>query len=222
MSAWFRREVAEAGRCDLCGGPVSVTAQCLPDSRMSCGVCAQTAVTTETTLHVIEAQVCTWMALALGMRLGLRPWATVELVGRDELRRLARAHDVAGVQDPAGLMLSQWRVAGGRRQPVELRVLVASHYPARRVWVILAHELTHLWQAEHFPLAPRDPLWDEGLATWVEHEACLATGDRPEAQRLLDSHHPVYGEGLRRVGRLQRGHPRHLVPALVAREQARR
>lgn len=204
--------------CDMCGASIAGTVVSLPDGRHSCALCAQTAVNDSRTLRLIEADVRAWMSRELDMTLGLRPWATVECLGRDEIRKLARG---SSVLEPAGLFSSRWEFRGQKRRPVHLRVLILSGYPARRAWAFLAHELTHLWQAETFPLHNRDPLWVEGLAVWVEREACVDLGDHAHAEGLATSQDPVYGVGYRRVRKTQGRTPRRGLPATVARLQPR-
>lgn len=200
-------------RCDI-GRHDVPTIVPLGDGRGSCQSCAATGVRDEGLLRRMELEVRSWLTREFGFDFLYRPWTEVRLVDRPTLVGLLGASTILAPGEAGGVMATEWVVTSTGRRPSRLTLAILSGFPARHTWTALAHELTHLWQASAFPYGA-DLLWVEGLATFIEREAWLDLGEPGCAEALACGDHPVYGEGYRRVRRLQGAGPRRAVPRRV-------
>lgn len=107
----------------------------------------------------------------------------------------------------------------GRTRTLEkIRVRVLSGHSDSATRLILAHELTHLWQAER--ALRDDTVLREGHAVWVEHQLATRRGETSLARRLEASTDPVYGGGFRTVRALLSPYPPHQAASVMARRLA--
>ncbi len=167
----------------------------LPDGRHICPACARTAVQDPALAQTLFSQV---IAVLTRMGLTLRVGADFTLADAQHLRRLARGMSPHPPQDPErviGLFVRK----GPRRTMYVL-------YGLPRVLFIqtVAHEWAHAWHGENCPLL-EDPIWREGFSEWVAYHTLQAMGAVREAARMT-RREGIYGEGLRRMLRLEAEH----------------
>ncbi len=181
-----------APRCDVCGLPMSAPAASLPDGRLFCARCHQTAVYDPAQARALFAQVTAVVVDQLALTLNVGTDFT--LVDQQHLQRLIAEADLAP-DDPRrviGLFVRQ-----GRKRVM----YVLSGLPRILFVQTVAHEWAHAWQGENCPLL-EDALVREGLAEWVAYKTLQALGAVKKAAQMAQRE-GLYGEGLRHMLRLE-------------------
>ncbi|MFN3763454.1 MAG: zinc-binding protein [Anaerolineae bacterium] len=185
-----------APRCDVCGMPMGPNAIPLPDGRQICPGCARTAVTDPQVAQDLFARTTAFVAGQLGLT--LRVGTDFTLVDAGHLRRLVAESPTRPVEAPdrvVGLFMRK-----GRRRVMA----VLSGLPRALFIQTIAHEWAHAWQGENCPLL-EDPTLREGFAEWVAYRTLIALGATKQAARM-PGRNGLYGEGLRRILRLEEQH----------------
>ena len=77
----------------------------------------------------------------------------------------------------------------------------------RKFKAVLAHELTHAYQAENNLLASHGGL-REGMSRWVEYHTLLELGLRDEARKLCNYRSYILGRGILRIIEHEKKHGR--------------
>lgn len=193
-------------RCTICQSPVLAQLRPADDGRRFCQTCAKDGVFDPHALHVLADEARVWMRRSLAMRLQEFDRCDVLLVDRRAFGsppepgffgRLFGTQTATTSSTRAGDFRCAIQTTGSERRLQDLRVRVLSGYSRSATRLIVAHELTHLWQAEQG--LRLEPLIQEGHAIWAEHQLATSRGERALARSLEDSTDPVYGDGFRAV-----------------------
>lgn len=199
-------------RCTICQSPVPAQGRPTDDGRRFCPTCAADGVFDPHALTVIADEARSWMRRSLAMPLREFDRCEVLLVDRRAFgptpepgffERLFGAQTATTSTMRAGDFACSTHSRGAERHLRELRVRVLSGHSRAATRLIVAHELTHLWQAEQ-GLRLEPPI-QEGHAIWVEHQLATSRGERALARALEDSTDPVYGDGFRTLQRMLAG-----------------
>ena len=211
---------AKGARCDTCSAPVAASTVPIADGRRFCRPCSTAGVFDARRLWPLAEEAREWMRSALAMP--LENFSRCELVLVDR-----RAFGVPGffdklmgaVPSPRAGDFSCSVMTQGRTRTLErVRVRVLSGHSDSATRLILAHELTHLWQAEQ--ALRDDTVLREGHAVWVEHQLATRRGETGLARRLEASTDPVYGGGFRTVRAMLSPFPPHQAACVMARRLA--
>jgi hypothetical protein len=187
-----RRCWQAAPHCAVCGAPMSDTHIRLPDERHICPRCHQTAVYDAARGRELFERVAHIVTEELGLRLNVGTEFT--MVDHQHLQRLARAS-----RNPYG---NPAKVIGLFAHKGHKRLMyVLSGLPQILLIQTIAHEWAHAWHGENCPLF-QDPLLQEGFAEWVAYKT-LQTMGAVKKMQLMEQRDGLYGEGLRKMLRLE-------------------
>ncbi len=77
--------------------------------------------------------------------------------------------------------------------------------PYTRMFAVLCHEYAHVFlYRENFENAQnQEKIFAEGFAEWLAYKCCLGENLTKEAAKIKNSKNPVYGEGIRKMLRLE-------------------
>lgn len=170
-------------RCDVCGFPVGKKYWTLSDGRIICRSCEATSIMDyEVAFDLFKA---TKRYLKSYLNMDFRHTVGFRLADKNELAK--HGHNLLGL----------FRQKGNR-----YAIYVLSGLPKAVMIGVLAHELTHLWQAENVRVK-QSKLLSEGFAQWVEYK--LLNHFHQETQMyLLDQRTDTYGQGLRVVKAIEK------------------
>jgi hypothetical protein len=203
--------MTERDKCDFCSSPVASGGHTYPDGRLSCNACRATAVTELTELQGLDSEARSFLTGRFGLKLRPSTECPVFLADADEIARLQHKRFIATPGFDArerGLFTSrvEERVRAGRveERQEELAIYVETGLPRNETYSTCVHELTHLWQFDHFP-GDREPdrRFVEGLACWMQYHALLDRGARAEAEHVAANPDPIYGGGFRLVREIE-------------------
>jgi len=165
----------------------------LPDERLICARCHQTAVYDHDQARALFERVISVVTRQLGLHLNVG--ADFTLADAMHMRRLAEtsAHPPGDPSRLIGLFVRKGMA----------RVMYAlSGLPQILLIQTVAHEWAHAWQGENCPLL-QDPLVTEGFAEWVAYKTLEAMGATKTMAQMTRQNGP-YGEGLRKMIALER------------------
>src|SRR5262249_54045404 len=134
-----------------------------------------------------------WMKKKLGMEM---PPCPMHLEHAQGIASMNGKHFVPGSSRPIGFLrvpvAPEPTLEGADRGEIKGAALFLEHGSPRSLcYGVAAHELTHLWQARHWPIATPLVL-REGLAMWVEYQALLAVGAIHNARDVERHGDPLY------------------------------
>lgn len=198
-------------KCDFCGAPVGKGGHRYRDGRASCAACRETAVVDHRTLLGLERDARAWLQRRLGVRLRPTSECPVELVSAKQLAKLQQKR-FAATPGFDGRERGLFQAAVTRRlrgdqevgRTEVLAIYVEDGLPLAEAYGTMVHELTHLWQHDHFPERDVDRRYVEGLACWMQYHALKDRGFSAAAERVEQRDDAVYGAGFRLVRDIER------------------
>jgi len=201
----------KAERCDFCGVPLTERSFAYPDGRISCTLCRSSAILDPAGLVAIERRARNWMFRAMNMRLRPSDACPIHLASADEIARVQSKTFVATPgfdRRERGLFLARvqrWTLGPDLvSDHAELAIYVETGIPLKDALGTMVHELTHLWQFDHFPFDTADRQWIEGLACWTQYHALLDHNAPDAARMVAENPDPLYGGGFARVQQIER------------------
>ena len=166
----------------------------LPDGRLICPRCHQTAIYDPVQAQALFEQTASVVSDHLG--LGLTVGTGFTLVDQRHLQRMAAEADANPVDNPhevIGLFARRGRE----------RIMYILYGLPRTLFIqTVAHEWGHAWHRENCPLL-NDPTTCEGFAEWVAYKALRELGAAKQAAAMT-KRDGLYGEGLRKMLALER------------------
>jgi len=182
------RGVATCHQCDRkCHPAITGSAgTTLKDGRTVCGSCLATAVKSARVagqrMHRVAAQL-----RQSGIRVNLAA-VSVSLVDQSALTQS---------DSTLGLTRSQWTLSRGRRRFDSARIKVLSHLAAPLFDSVIAHELMHVWFAQHIS-HPVDRCTEEGVCQLASDIVLAAEPSDDLAvylrEKLMADDDPIYGD----------------------------
>ncbi len=190
-------------RCDFCSAPVGATPRRYADHRAACPRCASTAVSDTAQTEALAERARTWLTQRMGMPLRPASECPITLLDADEMAHLhghefrpSRGYDP---REAGTFRFSGTTDADGNPLSGSFTIFVEEGQPEAELYGTIVHELTHLWQFDHFPRSGVDPTWVEGLACWCAYHAQRDAGHEEGSRRIALSKDPIYGDGFRKV-----------------------
>lgn len=175
-------------RCDICTLPLTRKTHRLRDKRTICAMCMKAAVKTPAMANKALQQVLKY--LQSEFRWQVRMETSLEIVDSRTLARLRKDLKGYGHRDQRALGLF-------KRHGNEFTVYVESFLPYPLCLAVIAHEYTHVWQADHFP-KNAGLLLVEGLAEWIAYHALCYYKHNKQA-KTIGKQRDVYGQGFRKI-----------------------
>jgi recombinational DNA repair protein (RecF pathway) len=178
--------VAKYPHCDNCGAPVGPDGVTLNDGRHLCPDCRRVAYFQIGLVISIRKKVQTFVTGNMGMP--IKHDINFSLKGQDFLKQ--KAKNIHG--DINGLFYHKGD---------EFDIYILYGLRQKDLISVIAHELTHAWQAEN---CPKDiPLEDqEGFAQWVAYKASKAYGYDDFADLMTEGDN-IYARGLAKMLRIE-------------------
>ncbi len=176
-------------RCDVCAAPLDDRAQRLPDGRIICSTCQQTAVIDPAQARALFERVegIIQDTLRIDLRIGVRFVVTDRPGLRVQVDKMR-----PDLKTQADQVLGVYVREGDRRT-----IYMQNGLPCALMAQTAAHEWAHAWQAETCPEVA-DALTVEGFAEWLAFKVLHALGAADRVQVML-ARQDVYGQGLRRM-----------------------
>jgi hypothetical protein len=183
---------AKYPHCDSCGSPVGPNGYNIGYSRWLCPDCAASAIFTHDQLAYVYKDAITQLS-AMGLVI-TRPVDNLTIMDARTLETSYRSTKNPEYVPSGGV--GGFYSFSVNLQGTASRIFVLNGLSYERALSVVSHELTHAWQVDN---CPRDQrlLFKEGFAQWIAYKVMLNKGYTKEAGYLLESHDPIYGEGLR-------------------------
>lgn len=178
--------------CDNCGYPVGPDGRNLGYSRRLCPDCASVAIFTHKQLAYVYQD-----AVAQLRSMGIIITRTVDNLTIMDQKTLEMSYYNTKSKEyvPSGGVGGFYSFSSNERGSAS-RIFVLDGLSYEKALAVVSHELTHAWQVDNCPMDQR-LVYKEGFAQWVAYKVMLNKGYTDEANLLLSSKDPVYGEGLR-------------------------
>jgi hypothetical protein len=183
--------------CDFCGAAMEPgTYAVLKDGRERCAQCDQTAVKTRKQFRAVYQETVQEMERIFGIQLDM----PIKV-------RMGNAKKVnEGLTDYHPIPQPDFRVLGYAQGNT---ILVENGAPLWRMKSTLVHELTHVWQRNHWNAAYFDryktdeavAAMVEGMAVWAEIQYLLSMGEKERAiayKRSRERETTAYGVGMQK------------------------
>lgn len=176
-------------RCDDCGAPSGATGTELDDGRHLCPDCRRIAYFDAGLIGSVKKKVFAFVSGNMGMAVSHNIAFSIE----DRAFLVKKANGIHG--DLNGLFY---------RKGDDFHVYVLYGLREKDLIGVLAHELSHAWQAENsakdMPLEAQ-----EGFAQWVAYKA-LVNFDHEDFARLMTEGDNMYARGLRSILEIEKEH----------------
>lgn len=202
-------------KCDFCGSPVSSENYRYADGRVSCAECYFTAVNDYETIYELEKQARYFIENVMGIKPRPKSECPIRLVSAKQLSQKVNKNLKLGKEyNPRERGIFNVQVEETSlfnimiRQKEKLTIYIESGLPRLEAFGTIVHELTHLWQFDHFPKSV-DKHWLEGLACWIQYHALQSLVEEKAyslAQLLALNPDPIYGVGFRMVQEIEEIH----------------
>lgn len=189
---------AKSRRCDACSLPTAGSpggGRTLPDGRIQCGRCQQTAVEELAEARSLFSMAVLELHRKLGIDLRTIP-VELKLADRQTMSRLAENHAtivkgfmVAGRKDV--------KIGGKVYQgPWKFTIWVLRSLPKEAALGVMVHELFHVWQVQNCPV--QSAVLREGSANYAQWLVLCQRRQWLWASLIEMDPDPTYGEGFRR------------------------
>ena len=211
MEEYLRHLEGGTHICDFCGAPMTDGKfDALKDGRERCPECSATAVRKVKDARVLFHDTLEQMERVFGIQ--IRTPINVRVVSAKKIaKEFGEDFKATKGFDPRVLGFARnWR--DGRRYDLYLE----NGAPREALESTIVHELTHIWQYEHWDREEIDKKYGqmslhviEGMAVWSEIQYLLCTGRTERAKRYEVSRlrsHDEYGDGLRLYEKRYRFH----------------
>lgn len=166
---------------------------------ISCDICATTAVETVLQAELIMSNLIEWME-GQGLKFRQKRFR-IEVIDRAEFN----SRD-GGRRDPLGLTTSRRYMRNKRVESAELDgVAILRGLPNALFEGVCVHELGHVWLVQQ-GVVNLPSIDEEGFCELLSHRHYLKIGskvDRFYAERIANNSSPVYGDGFRKLKRLE-------------------
>ncbi|MCO5188218.1 MAG: protein DA1 [Anaerolineae bacterium] len=164
-----------------------------------CNICASTAIEhTPQAQHLLPPLIA-WLEQQ-GVRFRHKNFH-LELLDRTDF--LSRE---GGRRDPLGLTTSTRHMRNRRvDHAVVDSIAILKGLPATLFEGVCVHELGHVWLVQH-SIVNLPIVDEEGFCEWLAHRHYLAIGSKADhfyAQRIAENSSPIYGDGFRKLKRLE-------------------
>lgn len=202
-------ECMKKPRCFACQIPTD--GQKLPDGRVICPNCAQTAIADPVRAQTLFNEVRNELRFSFGI--GTNHSIQFSMVSPEHLHKLSGAR--SNFINEQGLFKYEAEVERvsnrdylGRKTGETLYktgettwIYVLSYLPKINMEYVIVHELAHDWTTAHYP-GIRDPLVKEGFAEYIAWRYNNFHKRASLNRRIETNPDPVYGEGFRRIRRI--------------------
>lgn len=166
---------------------------------ISCDICASTAIDSLVQGRLLFDGLIDWVERQ-GLRFRQKSFRLEILDRADFLER------EGGRRDPLGLTSSKRYMRNKRVESVELTgVAILRGLPHPLFEGVCVHELGHVWLLQqnilHLP-----QMEEEGFCELISHRHYVEIGSKPDlfyAERIAKNNSPVYGDGFRKLKRLE-------------------
>ncbi len=116
-----------------------------------------------------------------------------------------KGKEVSGYADNKGTIKT---VNGKSSVSSSHKIYIKKGMSKAEAFAVMCHEYAHVWVAQqnyknYKNASTKDRILNEGFAEWVAYKCCNARNLPEECQRHLENPDPVYGEGLRKMLRLE-------------------
>lgn len=186
--------------CADCGVPAGPSGINLPDGRNLCSDCYSVAIFDEQKGDKIFEEVKEALKKSPGINVRF-PIKNIKLVDKTRLNELLENKTLEYIPHDGVSGLHYYEKINGRINISEIYILKGLT-PGRSLAVI-AHEYSHAWQAENCPDKQESSV-REGFAEWVSFKLLKTKGYKDEAEIMLKTADPVYGEGLKKYIELEK------------------
>lgn len=164
-----------------------------------CDICASTAIENAPQAKHLMPPLIDWLEQQ-GVRFRQKTFR-IEVLDRTDF--LSRE---GGRRDPLGLTTSTRYMRNKRVDHAIIEsVAILQGLPAALFEGVCIHELGHVWLVQHGIV--NLPIMDEeGFCEWLAHRHYLAIGSKVDlfyARRIAENSSPVYGDGFRKLKRLE-------------------
>ncbi len=191
-------KVPQCAHCSrFISGPLTGGGYEYEDGRSVCGICYKTAIRNESDARRLM-EVAAERLASIGMRVNPGK-VTLHLSGLPEIRGLAgsASDELRGYTDYSKESFLGFTVR------TRIDVYILHGMPRESALATLAHELTHVWQAERERL-DNDEAFSEGSCNYAAY-LVVKKEKTPQGEFVLQamrrSEDEIYGEGFRRVKR---------------------
>jgi len=180
--------------CSDCGVPAGPSGVNLRDGRTLCSNCYAVAIFDRKKVNNIFEEVRE--TLKKNHKITVKfPIKEINPVDKTRLNELLLNKSLEYVPDDGVAGLHYYEKINGRLKVSEIYIL--NGLTPRKILAVIAHEYSHAWQAENCP-DRQDNRVREGFAEWVSFKILKTKGYNEEAENMLKTTDPVYGEGLKK------------------------
>ncbi len=186
--------------CSGCGVPAGPSGVKLRDGRSLCSNCYTVAVFDRGKSQKLFDEVRETLKKSHRMFVKF-PIKEINLVDKTRLNELLLNKSMEYIPDDGVAGLHYYEKINGRIKVSEIYIL--NGLIPQKMSAVIVHEYSHAWQAENCP-DRQENIVREGFAEWISFKFLKTKGYNDEAEDMLKTTDPVYGEGLKKYIELEK------------------